>query len=59
MVILNSNEAITDLIEKRSGIYADKVRDKSSSPSTPDTKAAPDAHAEAVSLKWHLRRLLS
>jgi len=28
MVILNSNEAITDLVEKRSSIYADRVSDK-------------------------------
>jgi hypothetical protein len=28
MVVLSSNEAITDLVEKRSGIYADKVCDK-------------------------------
>ena len=25
---MNSNEAITDLVEKRSGIYADRVSDK-------------------------------
>jgi len=25
MVVLSSNEAITDLIDKRSGIYADRV----------------------------------
>lgn len=27
MVVLNSNEAISDLIEKRSSIYADRVSD--------------------------------
>ena len=27
MVVLSSNEAITDLIGKRSGIYSDRVRD--------------------------------
>ena len=27
IVVLNSNEAITDLIEKRSSIYSDRVSD--------------------------------
>jgi len=28
MVVLSSNEAITDLIEKRSSVYSDRVCDK-------------------------------
>ena len=41
MVVLCSNEAITDLVEKRSSIYADRVRDKAIFTFRPNIKCQP------------------
>jgi len=60
MVILSSNEAITDLVGKRSSIYADRVSDKVVFTFRPSRKiAAPDTYDEVVRLKWHSGEFLS
>ena len=61
MVVLSSDEAITDLIEKRSSIYADRVSDEVILTFRSDTGfrgvAAPHNYDEVVRPKLHFRKL--